>query len=108
MILSKSGIMDDHEVKTTNSDISSRQLAHRVDYGSGVTAMEAFNNYYDDMNNSNDADAFRGNEFLQNNSYEDVEDVILNNLGCFTYEDLKSNSNYADELRFLERLKAWQ
>ena len=39
------------------------------------------------MNNSNDADAFRGNEFLQNNSYEDVEDVILNNLGCFTYED---------------------
>lgn len=66
------------------------------------------NNYYDDMNNSNDADAFRGNEFLQNNSYEDVEDVILNNLGCFTYEDLKNNSNYADALRFLERLKAWQ
>ena len=100
--------MDDHEVKTTNSALSSRQLAHRVDYGSGVTAMEAFNNYYDDMNNSNDADAFRGNEFLQNNSYEDVEDVILNNLGCFTYEDLENNSNYADALRFLERLKALQ
>lgn len=60
------------------------------------------------MNNSNDADAFRGNEFLQNNSYEDVEDVILNNLGCFTYEDLENNSNYADALRFLERLKALQ
>lgn len=66
------------------------------------------NIYYDDMNNSNDADAFRGNEFLQNNSYEDVEDVILNNLGCFTYEDLENNSNYADALRFLERLKALQ
>ena len=90
------------------ADLDADNIAHRVDYGSGVTAMEAFNNYYDDMNNSNDADAFRGNEFLQNNSYEDVEDVILNNLGCFTYEDLKNNSNYADALRFLERLKAWQ
>lgn len=69
------------------ANLDADNIAHRVDYGSGVTAMEAFNNYYDDMNNSNDADAFRGNEFLQNNSYEDVEDVILNNLGCFTYED---------------------
>ncbi len=90
------------------ADLDADNIAHRVDYDSGVTAMEAFNNYYDDMNNSNDADAFRGNEFLQNNSYEDVEDVILNNLGCFTYEDLENNSNYADALRFLERLKALQ
>ena len=41
------------------ADLDADNIAHRVDYGSGVTAMEAFNNYYDDMNNSNDADAFR-------------------------------------------------
>ena len=88
------------------SDLDADNIAHRVNYGNGTNAMNAFNDYYRDMSNSGDADAFRGNEFLQNNSYDDVQSVILNRAHKNTYDDLKNDSNYADAVTFLERLRA--
>lgn len=63
----------------------------------------ALNDYYEDMANSGDSD-FRGKEFLQNNSYETVEEAILDKLDI-SLEDLKSNKDYSDTVEFLERLK---
>ena len=85
------------------SDLDADNIYNRIDYDNGVTAMDAFNDYYEDMANSGDSD-FRGKEFLQNNSYETVEEAILDKLDI-SLEDLKSNKDYSDTVEFLERLK---
>lgn len=85
------------------ADLDADNIYNRIDYDNGVTAMDAFNDYYEDMANSGDSD-FRGKEFLQNNSYETVEEAILDKLDI-SLEDLKSNKDYSDTVEFLERLK---
>ena len=78
-------------------------IYNRIDYDNGVTAMDAFNDYYEDMANSGDND-FRGKEFLENNPYEDVQGKILDKHDI-SLEDMENNAEYSDTVAFLERLK---
>lgn len=85
------------------ADLDADNIYNRIDYDNGVTAMDAFNNYYEDMANSGDSD-FRGKEFLENNPYEDVQGKILDKLDI-SMEDMEGNAKYSDTVAFLERLK---
>lgn len=86
------------------SDLDADNIYNRIDYSNGITAMDAMNNYYNEMSDSNNYNEFRGNEFLQNNPYEDVEKAILNKLGYDSYEELKQNDSYSDTVDFLDEL----
>ncbi len=85
------------------ADLDADNIYNRIDYDNGVTAMDAFNNYYEDMANSGDSD-FRGKEFLENNPYEVVQEKILDKLDI-SLEDMENNAEYSDTAAFLERLK---
>ena len=85
------------------ADLDADNIYNRIDYDNGVTAMDAFNDYYEDMANSGDND-FRGKEFLENNPYEDVQGKILHKHDI-SLEDMENNAEYSDTVAFLERLK---
>lgn len=87
------------------SDLDADNVSNRIDYENGVTAKEAMNDYYNEMTNAIGNNDFRGEEFLKNNSYEDIEKEILDKLDYNSYDELAENENYSETIDFLDKLK---
>jgi len=95
------------------ADLDADNIAHRTQ--NGGTLLNNMNEYYQDLSDGN-ADTLRTEEFLKNNSYEDVENAVFNRIsfndtnedGKKTLEDLKDNETYKDTYNFLKKLKGYQ
>ena len=95
------------------ADLDADNIAHRTQ--SGGTLLNNMNEYYQGLSGGN-ADTLRTEEFLKNNSYEDVETAVFDRIffydanedGKKTLEDLKDNETYKDTYNFLKKLKGYQ
>jgi len=95
------------------ADLDADNIAHRTQ--NGGTLLNNMNEYYQDLSAGN-ADTLRTEEFLKNNSYEDIETAVFdrtsfndaNEDGKKTLEDLKDNETYKGTYDFLKKLKRYQ
>lgn len=91
------------------ADLDADNIANRVNDKTNL--VDVMNQYY--KNIAIDADKKRTEEFLANNSYEDVEKVILEKIGTkdnnrdgkVNIKDLNNDDSYKDTYDFLKKLK---
>lgn len=95
------------------SDLDADNMIHRM--SNGKTLIDNMTQYYKDVSIGVDDDV-RINEFLLNNSYENVLSSILDRIdvkdvnkdGIYNLEDIKDSDTYADTYKFLVRLKEYK